>query len=1183
MGSKLVKNSNLARKRSEEHEFNDEYGDEYQESKFGGFPEYFRRKRVKLQNLDARIRSESTNQPQIFKGIVTYVNGYTQPSLQDIHHLVVSHGGCFMQYLDGKTSVTHIIASNLTLKKAKEFREYRIVKPAWIVESVAAGRLLQWDKYKVLHERPTQQLLQFNNGGIGFQKNVPQGGYHEQTDTCWYSKNLTTIINSIEDKHICDQSPSDPGKSYQLISDPSPIEKVEVKSQKTTPSTPQLFKRDLLPESLPIKSTLANELNKVDCNTGKIKNLMETPQSTSTSISQSPLFKKSRDHSNLGLKADLSRPILEHEINPPKNENLSEVRDIKSIGHENCNTLAVTNTKPRNISAADPKFIAQFYAESRLHHLSHWKSQLKSRFQKLACKTAADQVTSLKRDSGARRYIIHVDMDSFFCSVSARNVTRCMQSPAAVAHGSGPGSEIASCNYPARSFGVKNGMWMKNALQICPQLQVLPYDFPAYEEASNQFYGAVLGIGGIVQSVSVDEALVDITNICHADSCADASQIDILREEEKAEEIARVLRQRIKKESGCDASVGIGPNILLAKLALRRAKPAGQYHIKPSEAQEFIGKLCIQDLPGVAQNIGGRLEKIGVKQVKDIHELTQATLLKILGPKTGRRVWEYSHGIDHSIVGHQSVRKSVSAEINWGIRFLSQKEADEFVRNLCRELEHRLVKQGLRGKQMTLKIMRKSDHAPSEPQKHLGHGICDSFSKSVVLDVATNQAETLGQEAVSILRSYRFLPTELRGIGVQMTRLESLEPTDVPPKNRVQKKISFNPTVARDTFSHVCSEEKNEDPWTLRGKRAFSDNKESTPSPSSPNGLGNQQCSPTVVNYPARVPVGDSRVYAENPIKNKAITKQSPVTTGTQFVIPSQIDAGVLAELPCDIRTRLMAQSRTRSVIHPRPNLQTSSLSRSTGSHGSEPLPSQFDPEVFAALPPDLKTEVLENYKSSVAQAADSSHELGLANQPRTHPKPIHPTSPSTKCQRERPSISKPEPAAYPATPDPSFLAALPASVRADVLEDHWKQRRGAQKPKLFADRLELSKRCNEPFPPTVRHIILPTRKPRPTFTTQGLSSLADLRIKLGEWHKEFAMDGPHPDDAAAMVRYLRRVVLEERDLAKVVSLLRWLEWLIDENTESARGIEAWLVALKGIKENVQMAVRDRGLGYLDI
>ncbi|CCU76247.1 DNA polymerase [Blumeria hordei DH14] len=1097
MGSKLVKNSNLARKRSEEHEFNDEYGDEYQESKFGGFPEYFRRKRVKLQNLDARIRSESTNQPQIFKGIVTYVNGYTQPSLQDIHHLVVSHGGCFMQYLDGKTSVTHIIASNLTLKKAKEFREYRIVKPAWIVESVAAGRLLQWDKYKVLHERPTQQLLQFNNGGIGFQKNVPQGGYHEQTDTCWYSKNLTTIINSIEDKHICDQSPSDPGKSYQLISDPSPIEKVEVKSQKTTPGTPQLFKRDLLPESLPIKSTLANELNKVDCNTGKIKNLMETPQSTSTSISQSPLFKKSRDHSNLGLKADL-----------------------------------ITNTKPRNISAADPKFIAQFYAESRLHHLSHWKSQLKSRFQKLACETAADQVTSLKRDSGARRYIIHVDMDSFFCSVSARNVTRCMQSPAAVAHGSGPGSEIASCNYPARSFGVKNGMWMKNALQICPQLQVLPYDFPAYEEASNQFYGAVLGIGGTVQSVSVDEALVDITNICHADSCADASQIDILREEEKAEEIARVLRQRIKKESGCDASVGIGPNILLAKLALRRAKPAGQYHIKPSEAQEFIGKLCIQDLPGVAQNIGGRLEKIGVKQVKDIHELTQATLLKILGPKTGRRVWEYSHGIDHSIVGHQSVRKSVSAEINWGIRFLSQKEADEFVRNLCRELEHRLVKQGLRGKQMTLKIMRKSDHAPSEPQKHLGHGICDSFSKSVVLDVATNQAETLGQEAVSILRSYRFLPTELRGIGVQMTRLESLEPTDVPPKNRVQKKISFNPTVARDTFSHVCS---------------------------------------------------DSRVYAENPIKNKAITKQSPVTTGTQFVIPSQIDAGVLAELPCDIRTRLMAQSRTRSVIHPRPNLQTSSLSRSTGSHGSEPLPSQFDPEVFAALPPDLKTEVLENYKSSVAQAADSSHELGLANQPRTHPKPIHPTSPSTKCQRERPSISKPEPAAYPATPDPSFLAALPASVRADVLEDHWKQRRGAQKPKLFADRLELSKRCNEPFPPTVRHIILPTRKPRPTFTTQGLSSLADLRIKLGEWHKEFAMDGPHPDDAAAMVRYLRRVVLEERDLAKVVSLLRWLEWLIDENTESARGIEAWLVALKGIKENVQMAVRDRGLGYLDI
>ena len=80
--------------------------------------------------------------PQIFNRIVAHVNGYTQPSLNDLHRLIVSHGGGFMQYLDGKTTVTHIIAANLTPKKAIEFRRYRIVKPAWIVDSVNAGKTL---------------------------------------------------------------------------------------------------------------------------------------------------------------------------------------------------------------------------------------------------------------------------------------------------------------------------------------------------------------------------------------------------------------------------------------------------------------------------------------------------------------------------------------------------------------------------------------------------------------------------------------------------------------------------------------------------------------------------------------------------------------------------------------------------------------------------------------------------------------------------------------------------------------------------------------------------------------------------------------------------------------------------------------------------------------------------------
>ena len=81
MGSRLEKNSNAVRKRIEGHTFSDEAGEEYEASAFGGFPDYFRRKKIKLQNLDAELRASSSNKPQIFKGIVVHVTGYTQPPL----------------------------------------------------------------------------------------------------------------------------------------------------------------------------------------------------------------------------------------------------------------------------------------------------------------------------------------------------------------------------------------------------------------------------------------------------------------------------------------------------------------------------------------------------------------------------------------------------------------------------------------------------------------------------------------------------------------------------------------------------------------------------------------------------------------------------------------------------------------------------------------------------------------------------------------------------------------------------------------------------------------------------------------------------------------------------------------------------------------------------------------------
>ncbi|KAJ5272675.1 DNA repair protein Rev1 [Penicillium angulare] len=253
MGSRLDANSDAMRKRPDIDDFHDETGEEYEASSFGGFGDYMRRKKMKLQNLDAEIRATSGECPQIFRGIVAHVNGYTQPSLQDLHRLIVSHGGGFLQYLDGKTAATHIIASALTPKKCEEFRRYRIVKPAWITESIKAGRLLPWNDFRVVDEGQSQKVLKFGGGRITSQTNTPRSGYKDQSSTSWYNNQLQAMGPIARERGTEDhETPSKPGpatptlplqspRSHKRSSSSSSIPKETKPSPSATPSSSQSY------------------------------------------------------------------------------------------------------------------------------------------------------------------------------------------------------------------------------------------------------------------------------------------------------------------------------------------------------------------------------------------------------------------------------------------------------------------------------------------------------------------------------------------------------------------------------------------------------------------------------------------------------------------------------------------------------------------------------------------------------------------------------------------------------------------------------------------------------------------------------------------------------------------------------------------------------------------------------
>ncbi|MCJ1305971.1 deoxycytidyl transferase, partial [Hypocenomyce scalaris] len=1140
MGSRLEANSTAVRKRIEKHKFDDEEGEEYEGSKFGGFPEYFRRKKIKLQNLDAERRSSSAGNPSIFRGVVAHVNGYTQPSLNDLHALIVSYGGGFMQYLDGKTTVTHIIASNLTPKKKVEFRKYRIVKPAWVVDSVKAGKLLPWDAYRVVDEGIGQQVLGFDNGNVISQINSQLGGYKDQTDTSWYTGQVKRVAEEI---NLACPSNDDPEMSFPNIQIPS-VADADERADVALSVTEEIARQGLeaQPGIRPQSATLAAR---------EVRDLEEDSKaSTAAAIgSESQGDTAVQSVNDVAEKQPLAGAPIHTELSPgsARSDSVSPRKKAKKTAEEH-NAELLGDPRVWKSTVVNPAFLKQYYEESRLHHLSVWKAELKSQLQALAAEKSSSQKLHQKRAPGSRRYILHVDFDSFFAAVSLKKFPQYVDKPAVVAHGGGSGSEIASCNYPARKFGVKNGMWMKAAQQLCPDLKVLPYDFKAYEDASRSFYDAIINTGGIVQSVSVDEALLDVSNACIAAGGHQGKGVQegsTWREQARADEIAQDLRDQIKAMTGCAVSVGIGGNILLAKVALRKAKPAGQYQIKPENVLDFIGGLTVQDLPGVAYSIGGKLEEIGVKYVKDVRELSKEKLTTNLGPKTGEKIWDYARGIDRTEVGEQVVRKSVSAEVNWGIRFVTQEQADEFVESLCEELSKRLVNEKVKGRQLTMKIMRRAADAPLDPPKHLGHGKCDTFNKSVLMGVATNAKETLGREAISIMKGFGFSPGELRGIGVQVTKLEPLKGSADNPLESSQKRLQF-----KTTGPSKCS--KEHDSFSL----------EDIESPQKPR----RSPVPSVTAGPTSKSPGFESDKALN-------------TLGTQFFLPSQIDPDVLAELPEDIRSNIETRKPSKSVNTSRevtPSVRSRSNSPAIPPD-SLPNLSQLDQETLDALPSDVRAEVLAFYHKSPRK----SHGQSLLPQSPRKIRSIKPSGKKATSTKRRATLlfrnkqsskfdtnstltqsnfvaNRVPPIkanAYSDTAPSSegdeevsseFLSALPEDIRREVLDQ---QRHDRLKKRGGID-VAVAKKVHRPaadqLPAGQRRLRLPPRLPKPTFTAKKLSALPELREAVSAWYEEFVEEGPYDEDVEALATYLDRVVREEKDMAKAVNVARWLGWLVD-------------------------------------
>ncbi|MES9927784.1 MAG: DNA polymerase IV [Candidatus Thiodiazotropha sp. 6PDIVS] len=247
------------------------------------------------------------------------------------------------------------------------------------------------------------------------------------------------------------------------------------------------------------------------------------------------------------------------------------------------------------------------------------------------------------------RLIMHIDLDAFFASIEQRDHPEYQGRPLVIGAKPGKRGVVATCSYEARRYGVHSAMPISEAARrLPPETVYLPPDINKYGAVSREIMTVLESLSPVVEKVSVDEAFLDITGMQR-----------LIGDQET---IGHRAKHLIRNQVGLTASVGIGPNRLIAKLASDYQKPDGLTIVQPDQVEDFLNPLPLTVLRGLGLKSAPILQRLGLKTVADVRRLSLLDLRRHLGSRAGTNIYEQARGIASDIINTQSTRKSISKE-----------------------------------------------------------------------------------------------------------------------------------------------------------------------------------------------------------------------------------------------------------------------------------------------------------------------------------------------------------------------------------------------------------------------------------------------------------------------------------------------------------------------------------------
>lgn len=240
-----------------------------------------------------------------------------------------------------------------------------------------------------------------------------------------------------------------------------------------------------------------------------------------------------------------------------------------------------------------------------------------------------------------RRYILHVDMNAFYCSVHvAHEPGKYRGKPIAV----GGSTEerrgiLVTASYECRAKGVRAAMPIWQARKLCPEMIVIPPDFELYRDYSRRMFALLQQYTALAEGASIDEAYLDVT-----DSGEHGTPV----------EIAEAIQRRLREELGLPCSIGIAPNKFLAKMASNMKKPNAITILRKRDLPAVLWPLPIRDMHGVGKKLEEKLKAMSIATIGDLASAPLERLRTELG-KTGAVLWKHAQGEDDQPVDPESM------------------------------------------------------------------------------------------------------------------------------------------------------------------------------------------------------------------------------------------------------------------------------------------------------------------------------------------------------------------------------------------------------------------------------------------------------------------------------------------------------------------------------------------------